>query len=210
MDEKMDEIEMDEEKVVEDKQEKEQPEKHLEKQPDKEPAKQADNRMRDIRIEKVTLNVGAGKDAVKLEKGMKLIKHLTGMEPVKTATNKKIASWGLRPGLPIGCKLTIRNGMKKEIISKILKAKDDALKSSHFDDHGSISFGVHEYIDIPGVEYNPDIGIMGFQICITLERPGYRVKKRRIRKSVLNKNHKITKDDAMDFMRKEFGVNIEK
>ena len=65
--------------------------------------------MKDIRIEKVTLNIGAGKDQAKLEKGMKLIKNITGLSPVKTHSKKRIPEWGIRPGLPIGCKITLRN-----------------------------------------------------------------------------------------------------
>ena len=52
------------------------------------------NLMREIRIEKVTLNVGAGKDQDKLKKAQKLLKHITGIEPIKTITQKRIAGWG--------------------------------------------------------------------------------------------------------------------
>jgi large subunit ribosomal protein L5 len=168
----------------------------------------SENRMREIKIEKVTLNIGAGKDGARLEKGIKLIKHLTGVDPVKTVTQKRIAGWGIRPGLPIGCKLTIRNSSKNGIIKKMLGAKENELKLSNFDENGSISFGVHEYIDIPGVEYNPEVGILGLQICITLERPGYRVKKRRVKKGQLKKSHVIQKAEAIEFMKKEFNVKI--
>ena len=168
-----------------------------------------ENGMRKIRIEKVTLNIGAGKDSARLEKGVKLIKHLTGIEPVKTTTNKRIANWGIRPGLPIGCKLTLRDPEKmRDIIAKTIKAKDNELKSTYFDEKGSISFGIHEYIDLPKVEYNPEVGIMGFQICITLDRPGYRIKKRRMRKSEVNINHMVSKAEAVEFMKKEFGINV--
>ena len=56
------------------------------------------NPMKQISIEKVTLNIGAGKDQTKLEKGMKLINSITGSKPVKTFTKKRIQEWGLRPG----------------------------------------------------------------------------------------------------------------
>ncbi|NJL44225.1 MAG: 50S ribosomal protein L5 [Nitrosarchaeum sp.] len=46
--------------------------------------------MNEVRIEKLTLNFGAGKDQKQLEKGMKLIKQLTGVDPVKTVTNKRV------------------------------------------------------------------------------------------------------------------------
>ena len=64
------------------------------------------NPMKKVRIEKITLNIGSGKDTSKLDKGILLIKTITGIAPVKTITKKRIPSWGLRPGLPIGAKLT--------------------------------------------------------------------------------------------------------
>jgi large subunit ribosomal protein L5 len=167
------------------------------------------NAMQKIRIEKITLNIGSGKEQSKLEKGMKLIKHLTGSDPVKTITKKRIPNWGLRPGLPIGCKLTIRNGQKVELIGRLLKAKNNKLSANNFDENGSVSFGIHEYIDIPGVSYNPEVGIMGFQACITLSRPGFRIKMRRLKKSSVPKRHRISKDEAMQFMKNEFGVSTE-
>ena len=58
------------------------------------------------------------------------------------------------------------------------------------------------------MKYDPKIGIMGLEVCITLERPGYRTRKRRLMKRKISKRHKITKNDAIDFMKKEFDVVI--
>lgn len=165
------------------------------------------NPMRKIRVEKVTLNVGAGKNQEKLEKAVKLVKSITGSPPVKTFTNKRIPAWGLRPGLPIGCKLTLRKEKAAEIIPRLLQASDGLLKPSQFDSKGNISFGIHEYIDIPDSKYDPDIGIMGLEVSITLERPGYRIKKRKLRKRKL-RGHAITKNEAVQFMEKQFGVRV--
>ena len=74
------------------------------------------NPMQVPRIEKITLNVGAGKDQARLEKGVALLKMITGIDPVKTVTAKRIPGWGLRPGLPIGCKLTLRKQKTGEIL----------------------------------------------------------------------------------------------
>ena len=164
--------------------------------------------MHKIRIEKLTLNVGAGKDQGKLDKGIKLLKHLTGISPVKTHAKKRLPAWGLRPGLPIGCKLTIRNGQKKDLIKGFLGAKDNRLNEDCFDENGNISFGIHEYIDIPNIQYNPDIGIMGLQVCITLARPGFRIKKRRLKKKAIPTRAKITKEEAIEFFKKEFNLTV--
>ncbi len=166
------------------------------------------NVMREIKIEKLTLNFGAGKDMSRLEKGMKLIKHITNKDAVKTVTSKRIPGWGIRPGLPIGCKITIRKGFK-ELIKKLLGAKNNVLSIKQFDVNGNVAFGIHEYIDIPGVEYNPEIGMLGLQVCITLTRPGFRIKCRRLRKAKIPKKHRISREEAIEFMKKEFNIEIE-
>jgi large subunit ribosomal protein L5 len=164
--------------------------------------------MRQISVEKVTLNIGAGKDQAKLDKGMKLIKGITGDVPVKTFTKKRIQEWGLRPGLPIGCKLTLRDKKARDLLKRVLEAKDNTLQISNLDDEGNISFGISEYIDVPGVEYDPDIGIMGFQVCITLQRKGFRIKRRALKRRSIPKKIRIKKEEAIDFMKNTFNLNI--
>ncbi len=166
------------------------------------------NLMRQLKIEKVTLNIGAGKDMQKLEKGISLIKAITGIEPVKTVTQKRIPNWGLRPGLPIGCKLTLRKQPAIELLKRLLHAKDFRLKPEQFDNSGNVSFGIQEYIDIPGVAYDPKIGIMGLEVCVTLERPGYRIKRRRLMKRRIPRRHMVTREEAMEFMQKNFNVRV--
>lgn len=166
------------------------------------------NPMKEIKIEKITLNIGAGKDKSKLDKAVSLLKNISGRKPVKTFTNKRIQEWGLRPGLPIGCKLTLRKKDAKELLIRLLDAKDNRLTGVQFDNGGNISFGITEYIDIPGVKYDPDIGIMGLQVCITLERPGFRVKRRSLQRKKIPSKHSIKKGEAIDFMEKNFNVKV--
>lgn len=166
------------------------------------------NPMQKPRIEKLTLNIGAGKDLSKLEKGISLIKKITGLEPVKTVTSKRIPAWGLRPGLPIGCKLTLRKQKAIELLKQLLEARNKKLQPQNFDEAGNISFGIPEYIDIPGVAYDPKIGVIGLQVCVTLEKPGYRLKKRKIAKRKIPKRHMVTKQEAIDFMKNTFGVSV--
>jgi len=166
------------------------------------------NLMREIKVEKVTLNIGTGKDQTKLEKGIKLIKNLTGINPIKTVTKKRIPSWGLRPGLPIGCKLTLRKDAALKTITRLLAARDNILQESQFDENGSIAFGIPEYIDIPETKYDPEIGMMGLEVCITLERNGFRIKRRKIQKKKISKKHTISKQEAIEFMKNKFKVQI--
>ena len=164
--------------------------------------------MRNIKLEKVTLNIGAGTNTAKLDKGIKLINHIAGKKPVKTFTTKRIPTWGVRPGLPLGCKLTLRKKPAREVLSRLLQAKENKLNAKQFDDSGNVAFGIHEYIDIPGAKYDPDVGIMGLEVCVTLERAGFRIKKRRTKKSTIPKNHTIKREEAIDYLKKEFGVVV--
>lgn len=167
------------------------------------------NPMKCIYIEKVTLNVGAGKNEDLLNKGLKLLQKLSPNKPVKTLTKKRIPGWGLRPGLAIGCKVTIRKNCR-ELLKRLVVAKGNVLKSSNFDNRGNFSFGIPEYIDIQGLSYDPELKIIGMEVAVTLERPGFRVKKRRVQPSKqVGKNHLITKQEAIDFAKAELGVEVE-
>ena len=166
------------------------------------------NSMKSIGIEKVTLNIGSGKDQTRLEKSIKLINNIAGRMPIKTFTKKRIQEWGLRPGLPIGCKLTLRKNFALDILKRLLESKENTLKPNNFDNEGNVSFGINEYIDIPGVKYDPDVGIMGLQVCITLKRNGFRVKRRALKISEIPVRHRIKKDDAIDFMKNAFNLKI--
>lgn len=162
--------------------------------------------MKNIKIEKVTLNIGAGKDQKVLDKAIKLLEDITGIKPIKTTTNKRIQSWGLRPGLPIGCKITLRGTQALDMVNRLIYAKDNVFKESYFDDEGNISFGIKEYVDIKDAKYDPGIGMMGLQATITLVRPGFRVKNRSIRPSKIPRTHRISKEEAIKFMKENYSI----
>ena len=164
--------------------------------------------MKTIKIEKVTLNIGAGKDQSKLEKGIMLLNSIANATPIKTTTNKRIQEWGLRPGLPIGCKLTLRREKAAQILPRLLEAVENKLNEKQFDNNGNLAFGIHEYIEIPGVKYDPKIGILGLQVCVTLERPGYRIKRRRLLTRKIPARHRISKKEAIEFMYKNFNIKL--
>ena len=162
--------------------------------------------MKNIRIEKVTLNCGVGEAGDKLDKAMRLLEQITGKKPVKTTTMRRIPTWGIRPNLAIGCKVTLRGEEATELLKRLLQAVDNKLSPKKFDKNGNVSFGIEEYILIPGVEYNVEIGIIGLDVCVSLERPGYRVKRRILNKSKIGSKHKITKEEAVEFMLKNFDI----
>ena len=171
------------------------------------------NPMRQIRIEKVTLNIGVGEPGEKLEKAEEVIRRilsLVGIEqkPVRTKAKVRVQRWGIRPGLPIGVKVTVRGKKAYELLDLLLNAVDRKISERSFDPFGNFSFGIKEYIDIPGMKYDPSIGIYGMDVTVTLERPGYRVKRRKRKKAKVGKKHLITKDEAIEFVKETFGVEV--
>lgn len=166
------------------------------------------NPMKNIKVEKVTLNIGAGKDQKVLDKAVQLLENITGIKPIKTTTDKRIQTWGLRPGLPIGCKITLRDKEALKMVERLLYAKDNTFKESNFDEEGNISFGIKEYVDIKDAKYDPTIGMMGLQATITLSRPGFRVKNRRTRPSKIPRNHRINKEEAIKFMKETYSIKM--
>lgn len=164
------------------------------------------NNMRKIRIEKITINIGCGEAREKLEKAKMLLEKLTGKKVVITNTRKR-TTFGSAKGMPIGCKVTLRRKDAEEFLKKAFEARDKKLSKNIFDSQGNFSFGIKEHIDIPGVRYDPDIGIFGMDVCVTLERPGFRVKRRKIPDKI-GKNHLIKPEDAIDWVSKNYGVEV--
>ena len=166
------------------------------------------NPMRKIKVAKITLNIGAGKDEGMLKRGLVLLQKLSPLTPVKTMTKKRIPGWGLRPGLAIGCKVTIRKN-SEALLKRLLVAKSNELPSSCFDNYGNFSFGIPEYIDIEGLEYDPDLKIMGLEVAVSLERSGFRVKNKKIRPNRLGKKQNISKEEAIAFVHEQLGVEVQ-
>ncbi len=166
-----------------------------------------ENPMRAIEIEKVVINIGCGEGGEKLDNAKKLLETITGKKILITKTHKR-TTFGAAKGRPIGCKVTLRKSDAKEFLKKALDAVGKKLPKSVFDTQGNFSFGIKEHIDIPGTRYDPDTGIYGMDICVTLQRKGFRVLRKKL-KSKIGRRHKIAPEEAKQFVIKSFGVVIE-
>jgi large subunit ribosomal protein L5 len=161
-------------------------------------------------IAKVVANIGVGAGGEEtMTPAMNLLEKITGKKPVKTYSKCKIPAWGLREGLPIGTKVTLRGELARDFLERSTVAVEKTLKERNFDKAGNLSFGIEQYVFYDGVKYDPDIGTMGLQVSVTIERPGFRVKQRKIKTAKLGKGHIIPKDEAIAFITKEFGVTVE-
>jgi len=165
--------------------------------------------MKKISLEKVVLNMGLGKSGDIIEIAKKALNQISGKKPCERAAKETQRDWGIRKGEPIGVSVTVRGEDAKALLKRLLEAKGDVVKGKSFDNFGNLSFGINEHIDIPGVKYEPQIGILGLGISITLSRPGYGIRNRSKHKASLGKHHIITSQEAKDYLVKEYGVTIE-
>jgi large subunit ribosomal protein L5 len=167
------------------------------------------NPNREIFVEKVTVNMGVGEAGEELDKGLKILQLVTKKKPVKTVAKVKLPTWGIRPGLPIGGKVTLRGKEALEFIDLTLKAKEYKINKKSFTNDGIFSYGIKEYLDVPGIKYDPNLGIRGFDVCVSLKRKGYRIKQRKYNPSKVGKKHKITKDQAIEFAKEKLKIVVE-
>jgi len=164
--------------------------------------------MKKISLEKVVLNMGVGKSGNIIEIAKKAIDHISGKKSCSREAKETQREWGVRKGEPIGVAVTVRGQDARDLLKRLLEAKGNQINGKSFDNFGNFSFGIKEHIDIPGVKYDPQVGILGLGISVTLTRPGYGIRKRSKHKASIGKSHAIKNHEAKDYLSKEFGVTI--
>jgi large subunit ribosomal protein L5 len=160
------------------------------------------------RIEKVVVNFSVGKSGEPLEKATTVLKEITGRTPCKRKAKTSIRDFGVRKGESIAAIVTLRKQEAIGFLKKVLPVVENKIFRKSFDNQGNVSFGLKEHIEIPGVKYDPDIGIFGMDVCITVIRPGYRVKNRKIRKTKLGQKHVLKPEESMVFIKDTLGVEV--
>ena len=163
--------------------------------------------MKRINIAKIVVNIGVGKSGEPIERAKNALEELTGKKPTSRGAKENVRDFGIHKGEPIGAIVTLRKNDAFEFLKRVLESKRNVLNATSFDPFGNISLGIHEHIDIPGHKYNPDIGIFGMDVCVSLTRPGYRISKKRNPKRI-GKRHRISKDESIDFFKRKFGVEV--
>jgi len=133
------------------------------------------NMMEVPKVEKIVLNMGLG-EAVQnpkiVEGAANELTLIAGQKAVITKAKKSIATFKLREGMPIGCKVTLRKARMYDFLSKLVhialpRVRDfRGVKASGFDGRGNFSFGVKEHIIFPEIDYDKIDKIKGFNITI--------------------------------------------
>ena len=163
-----------------------------------------ENKMREIKLDKVILNIGGVGE--KLDKGVILLEAISGKKAVRVKAGKRIPTWNVRPGLEVGTKVTLRGKDALAVVKKLLPAIDNTLKEKQIQEN-CFSFGIHEYIEIPGVEYIREVGIMGFEVTVVFSRAGKSVEMKKVKRGK-SRRLTVSREEIENYLVSNFKTEI--
>ena len=166
--------------------------------------------MRKPKVASLILHSCVGESGEALERVKKIIESIGEMNTVETKAKRTFREFGIRQYEPIGAKVTIRDQDKiMKLIPRLFDVRDFKISRRAFDKEGNFGFGIKEHIDILGTKYDPNLGVTGLDIFFTLERPGFRVKRRFRSPRKIPGKHRISRDEAIVFAETELGITVE-
>ena len=134
------------------------------------------NEMQIPKIDKIVINMGVGEavaDSKKINSAMADLAKIAGQKPVPTKARLSIASFKLREGMTVGCKVTLRKDQMYEFLDRLItialpRVKDfRGLKPTSFDGRGNYAMGLREHIVFPEINYDQIDQIWGMDIIVT-------------------------------------------
>ena len=134
------------------------------------------NLMEIPKIDKIVLNMGVGEatqDKKKVDKAAEEMALIAGQRPVVTKAKKSVATFKLREGMPIGCKVTLRREKMYEFLDRLItvalpRVRDfRGLNPKSFDGRGNYAMGLKEQIIFPEINYDKIDQVRGMDVIIT-------------------------------------------
>lgn len=169
----------------------------------------SENVMRDLRISKISVNIGVGEAGEKLVKAQKVLEMVTGQKSVQTLSKTVNRDLGIREGMPLGCKVTLRGENAEKFLARALNIRENRVYEYSFDKEGNMSFGISDYTDFDGMKYDPEIGIFGMDVNVVIRRKGgERVERRALLRKSIPKEHRVGRDEAIQFMKDKYNVQV--
>ena len=169
----------------------------------------SENVMRDLRISKISVNIGVGEAGEKLVKAQKVLEMVTGQKSVQTLSKTVNRDLGIREGMPLGCKVTLRGENAEKFLARALSIRENRVYEYSFDKEGNMSFGISDYTDFDGMKYDPEIGIFGMDVNVVIRRKGgERVERRALLRKSIPKEHRVGRDEAIQFMKDKYTVQV--
>src|SRR5574344_2109957 len=127
------------------------------------------------KLDKIVINIGLGdvkENPKDLENAIKDLEQITGQKPITTKSKKAIAAFKLRAGVPIGCKVTLRQGKMYDFANKLFnvalpRVRDfRGVPANSFDGRGNYSMGIKEQLIFPEIEYDKIDKTRGMDIIL--------------------------------------------
>jgi large subunit ribosomal protein L5 len=143
-----------------------------------------------------------------LQKAVKILEQLTHEKAVILLAKKSVKEWNIREKQSIATKVTLRGQIALDFLKRALTITDNRILMHAFDNKGNFSFGVDEHIKVPGVKYDPELGIYGFDCCVKIVRPGFRIKVRKKDRRKIGKKHYVSRKEAIYYMTNVFGAEV--
>merc|ERR1712054_238028 len=167
----------------------------------------ADNKMREIKIEKLILNLCTGESGDTLTKAAKVLEDLSVQKPVESKARYTIRSFSIKRNEKIAVHVTFRGARAEELLQKALRVKEHELRKHNFSAEANFGFGIDEHIDL-GIKYDVSTGIFGMDFYVILGRAGKRVAKRKHAAGKFGKFQRITSDEAKQWFTEKMAGTI--
>jgi large subunit ribosomal protein L5 len=135
-----------------------------------------ENVMQVPRITKITLNMGVGEavgNKKVLENAVADMAKVAGQKPITTIARKSVASFKIRDGWPIGCKVTLRRTRMYEFLDRLINVSLPRVRDFRgvpgrsFDGSGNFNMGLTEQIIFPEIDYDQIDALRGMDVAIT-------------------------------------------
>ncbi len=133
------------------------------------------NAMEVPRLDKIVINMGVGEavaDSKKIKSAVNEMALISGQQPVVTKAKKSVATFKLREGMPVGCKVTLRRERMYEFLDRLItialpRVRDfRGVSGKSFDGRGNYAMGLKEQIVFPEIDYDTVDEIRGMDIII--------------------------------------------
>ena len=170
---------------------------------------EAPNANKELKVDKLVLNISVGTSGDPLEKARRVLKQLTGLdgsegqEPLFSKARYTVRTFSIRRNEKIAVHVTVRGSKALEIIERGLKVKEYELVKQNFSATGNFGFGIEEHIDL-GLKYDPGTGMYGMDFYVVMARNGYRVARRKRCRKHVGIQHRVTKEDTMKWFKTKY------